>query len=93
MSNFRTAKDVYFDNLRVDKDSHGVLINWDSNSVYARCAQLGLCFKCKREDANPDHRPRHKIFGLCPECDAEMSYGYERIDRKSKLQVHKWFKD
>lgn len=94
MSNFKTGKEVYFDNLKVTKNKKtGADIKWDPNSVYARCAREGLCFRCKREDSDPTHRPSAPTFGLCRECDAEMSIGMEKVERMAALERYRWFKD
>lgn len=91
--NFKFGKEIYFDRIKLTRTKSGEPIKWDPNSIYAICARDGLCFRCKRTDTDPNHRPKHVMFGLCPECDADLSYGYEKIERKAKLQVHEWFKD
>lgn len=62
-------------------------------SKYARAARLGLCFKCMREDENPDHRPRHRVFAYCKECDEDFAIGTEKLVIKAQNEVNRWFKD
>lgn len=92
-NNFKSGKDVYFDRLKMATNKQGEAIKWDPNSIYARCARDGLCFRCKREDNDPLHRPAHPVFGLCRECDAEMSIGMEKVERMAEIERHRWFKD
>ena len=91
-SNFKVAREVYFDRIKLVKNKVGQEIRWDQNSKYAVAARDGLCFHCFRDDGNPDHRPKHPIFALCVECDAALSYGYEKIERLEALEMHKWSK-
>ena|SRR5215831_11195457 len=91
-NNFKSAKDVYFDRIKLIKNKVGQEIKWDQNSKYAIAARDGLCFHCFRTDTNPDHRPAHAIFGLCRECDANLSYGYEKIARLEELETRRWSK-
>lgn len=62
-------------------------------SKYARAARLGLCFKCQREDQNPDHRPRHRVFAYCKECEENFAIGTEKLVIKARNEVERWFPD
>ena len=88
MSNFRSAKDVYFDKIKLPEYD-----DYDRNSKFARAARLGLCFHCFREDNDPNRRPKHKGFAFCKECMIEMSLGVEKLELTNNYEVHKWFKD
>lgn len=88
--NFSTAKELYFDNIAMPGFSKKPP---EEETKYARAARLGLCFKCFREDQNPDHRPRHRVFAYCPECNSAMDKGTEALISKQKLEVSKWFPD
>ena len=93
--NFKSAKELYTRGLSLPKTrdyTEDQNIKFDNNSKYARAARLGLCFKCFREDENPDHRPRHLLFAFCPECYSDMKLGVERLEAKNWLEVNKWFK-
>ena len=89
MSNFKTAKDLYFDRIKTSGNYDG----YDPNSKYARAARLGLCFKCFREDTDPNRRPAHKGFAFCKECMIKLSMGVEKLELENKYEVHKWFKE
>ena len=88
---FTNAKNMYIENLMLPGASR--LKHLENETKYARAARLGLCFKCFREDTNPDHRPRHQIFAYCPECYSEMDKGTEALISKQKLEVKQWFPD
>ena len=90
---FRTAKNLYFNGLKLPGIDNGDIPQPDPNSKYARAARLGLCFKCFREDTNPNHRPRHVAYPYCPECYANFHVGVERLEKKNWLEVNKWFVD
>ena len=93
---FQSAKDLYFDRLKMpnsreqDEATEQNNNNNKNPSKYEIAAKQGLCFHCMRNDTNPRHRPRHQIFGLCPECDAQMSIGYEKTERMKNLQLEEW---
>jgi len=90
MSNFRSAKDVYFDKIRMPGFNENIP-EADKNSKYAIAAKHGVCFHCFREDENPLHRPKHRVFAFCPECMAEMAKGVEALELRTKQEVEKWF--
>lgn len=73
--------------LSPDKSSPG----YDPESKYARAARLGLCFKCLREDTNPNHRPKHRIFAYCKECDEDFAIGTEKLVVRAQNEVERWF--
>lgn len=91
MSNFNNAKNLYLDKLKITQTKTGASVKWDPNSVYAKCAREGLCFRCKREDL--EHRPKAQVFAFCDSCMAELSIGYEKVEQQAKQELRKWFKD
>jgi hypothetical protein len=90
VSNFKSAKDVYFDRLKLPKKPK--IPEVDPNSKYAQAARLGLCFRCFREDTDPNHRPAAANLAFCKECMIEMTIGVDKLELQNKYEVHKWFK-
>lgn len=91
MSNFRNAKDLHFDRLKLDKPG----MEWDPNSIYARDARLGLCMHCHYEGTDDvDRRPSRQGMPYCEYCMTyHFSIGTERLERVKAFEVKKWFHD
>jgi hypothetical protein len=90
--NFSKAKDIYFRGIAIPKSPNArPTEDIDKDSEYARCVRLGLCFKCKREDENPQHRPKSAIFAYCPECMEAQTLGTERLVLRTQNEVNRWF--
>jgi hypothetical protein len=90
--NFRKAKYVYFDKLKLPGKPLQPLKE-DPNSKYAQAARLGLCFHCFREDTDPTHRPAAANMAFCKECMIEMTVGVDKLELQNKYEVHRWFSD
>lgn len=90
-TNFTSGKDLYLNKIALPGFSQDHQDSKDSK--YTKAAKLGLCFHCMREDTNPLHRPKHRIFAYCPECMAEMGIGMDALEQRSKTEVEKWFSD
>ena len=87
-SNFNSAKDMYFEKIALPGFQNSLKLD---DTKYARAAKLGLCFHCMREDHDPNHRPKHRVFGFCPECMLEKAIGTEKLVLKAEQEVNKWF--
>lgn len=90
-TNFSSAKDLYFNDIALPGFTKQKQNQPKQETKYARAARLGLCFKCFREDTNPQHRPRHRVFAYCPECYSKMDIGTEALVSKQSLEVEEWF--
>lgn len=88
--NFKNAKRLYFDNIKLPGFANDIP-QQDPDSKYARAARLGLCFKCLREDENPDHRPRHVMLPYCKECNENFAIGTEKLVIRAEREVSRWF--
>jgi hypothetical protein len=97
---FRFAKDIHYDRIKLKPKP----VSWDDTingknsksppeTKYSRAARLGLCFGCFYEGTDLSKRPANRDFGFCEECMIERSIGVEKLERKNKFEVRRWFKD
>jgi hypothetical protein len=105
-ANFTNAKDIYIRGLGIPRkvdvnvsqdngmnNTNERQYRYNPNGKYERATRLGLCFRCNREDTDPKHRPRNKVFAYCQECMMDLSVGMERLELKASYEVKKWFGD
>jgi len=97
-NSFIFAKDIHYDRIKLKPKP----VSWDDDNngskkppetKYSRAARLGLCFGCFYEGTDLSKRPANRDFGFCEECMIERSIGVEKLERKNKFEVRRWFKD